>query len=268
MSCVRYATGDFACDEFDRFFIALDSAITGARVFSILGCIFHFFALLLSIAGSSCTIYISKSNKKQRLFNLAGLLNFLGGICTGIAVSWYFARVLDAYFVYGTAGSFTNFGSTAFGGGERYVAGFCIYLGWVAMVIGVTAGVLMCCSSKDSNLKEDELYEYDGEQEYDPASVIQPTITAAALPPANQGFINDAYYDGQGFEPQPKPQIPTLNTTYVPPPNPVVVENRSRQQLPRATQPRSPSPNRNYRGKDNNVMISNNPKNGQKIGYV
>ena len=154
MSCVRYATGHFACDEFDRFFIALDSAITAARVLCILGCVFYFLALVFGVVGASCTVFVSPSDKKQRFSRFAGLCNLVGGGLTGAGVSWYFARVLDQYFVYGTVGDLGNFGSTAFGGNERYIAGFCIYLGWVSMVLGILGGVLGCCISNESNVEE------------------------------------------------------------------------------------------------------------------
>lgn len=85
-------------------------------------------AFFLVVCSAGCTNLMPPSNKKQRIFQSGGVLFLLAAVCTLIAVSWYFATVLDQYYVFGAIG---NQGSGSFSGslgfGDRFVAGYCIY---------------------------------------------------------------------------------------------------------------------------------------------
>ena len=147
-------------------------------------------AFFLVMCSAGCTNLMPPSNKKQRIFQGAGVLFLLAAVCTCIAVSWYFATVLDQYYVFG---AFSGAGGGAFGSnlgfGERFVAGYCIYrmenkirllftwdnrcvlkmilfllyLGWVATIGGVIGSIIMCYTGHASNNREETYEDYNNE---------------------------------------------------------------------------------------------------------
>ena len=231
MSCISYPTGNFACEDFDRFFIALDSAIIGSRALCILACVLWLFALCCGIAGSSCTMVMTNGIKKNRTMVIGGILSIMAGACVIIACSWYFARVLDSYFTYGQFSAVTGVTAGSFGTAERYVGGFCIYLGWVAGAIGVAAGFMMCCCARDK-YEDQEFYDQDYDNAYVPNTMTN-----------TNSYGPDAYNQHQGtnnFSTLPtKPAYD--NMAYVPP-----VENRNRTTYPFENNQSTSNNNRPY----------------------
>merc|ERR1712226_301194 len=55
VKCAFFPTGNWQCEDYDRFFIALPAAITGARVFSILSLVMQVFAIIALPMGMMCT---------------------------------------------------------------------------------------------------------------------------------------------------------------------------------------------------------------------
>lgn len=144
VKCAFFPTGNWQCEDYDRFFIALPAAITGARVFSILSLIFQIISIITQPLGMHCTTLVDHTQEKlkAKLTLGCGALCLLSSICIGIAVSWYAALVVQDY---------SNFAAGLQNGIEtstqRFIYGTALYIGWAAMSVLFIQSVILCCSS-------------------------------------------------------------------------------------------------------------------------
>ena len=60
---------------------------------------------------------------------IAGVCNVIGGICIGVAVSWFAANVLYDYHNPMAQGGYANYNNQYGSTGERYIYGACLFLG-------------------------------------------------------------------------------------------------------------------------------------------
>ena len=181
VKCVFFPTGNWQCEDYDRFFIALPAAITGARVFSVFSLIFQVVALIIGPFGMKCTLFYMENPKtKHRLVIFAGSLSILAGVFIGVAVSWYAALVVEDYTRF-TTGMVTGIETSI----QRYVYGRALYYGWTAMSLLFIQGGIQCCSSwgGESEMPETHGLETYGSypyapqetQNYQPAMIYKPT---------------------------------------------------------------------------------------------
>jgi len=164
--CAFFPTGNWQCEDYDRFFIALPAAITGARVFSCLSLVMQLFIVITSPFGMSCTNlpYGEKANRtKAKLTILNGALSIVAAICIGTAVSWYAALVVEDY--NRDAMGFSQGVETSI---QRYIYGKALYFGWIAMSFLVIQGLVMCCSSWNDEFDGYEAQHTYGNAPYDP----------------------------------------------------------------------------------------------------
>ena len=88
---------------YDRFFIALPAAITGARVFSVISLVLQVFSIIALPFGMLCTTIpeavdeASRNKTKATITIACGAMTILSAICIGVAVSWYAALVVEDY---------------------------------------------------------------------------------------------------------------------------------------------------------------------------
>jgi len=144
VKCAFFPTGNWQCEDYDRFFIALPAAITGARVFSILSLLFQVVSICAQPFGMMCTtiIPLDQTATKAKVTLGSGFLNILAGVCIGVAVSWYAALVVEDYSRFTTG---QNAGiETAV---QRFIYGTALYTGWSAMSLLIVQGAILCCSS-------------------------------------------------------------------------------------------------------------------------
>ena len=161
MSCIKYSTGLFSCEHFDRFFIALDSAIITARVCLLIAAALAILGIVLNIASAAWTNFYTPDRKKRNIFLGSAVTFFIANVFVIIGTSTYFSKVLTSYFNYGAIAG--NFGGNDFIGGERYTAGYCTYLAMVAGVGGLIGSLLIGASawhSADSWLEETRSRQY------------------------------------------------------------------------------------------------------------
>jgi len=160
--CAFFPTGNWQCEDYDRFFIALPAAITGARVFSVISLIFQVVCMVAQPFGMYCTRIPDgdgnehEANKTKAKISIGcGALSILAGICIGIAVSWYAALVVEDYSRF-TTGMSAGIETSV----QRFIYGKGLYLGWVAMCTLIIQGVMLCCSSwgDQSNQTYDQNY--------------------------------------------------------------------------------------------------------------
>lgn len=164
--CAFFPTGNWQCEDYDRFFIALPAAITGARVFSCLSLVFQLFVVVTSPFGMSCTNLPygeGAMKQKAKLTVINGALSILSAICIGTAVSWYAALVVQDY----------NFNMNGIRPGvetsvQRYIYGKALYVGWIAMSLLVIQGLILCCSSWNADFEGYQQGHNYGNAPYDP----------------------------------------------------------------------------------------------------
>lgn len=151
-------TGNFQCDDYDRFFIALPTPIIGARIFSCLSVSFQFIIVILVPFGMRCAHVFEQNvhRNQNKVILTCGFLEILSGMLLGSGVSWYAALVVEDYSRYAT-GLSAGIETTV----QRFVYGQALYFGWAAMAVNFVAGVMLCCSSWGD---KDEYY--DDEEDY------------------------------------------------------------------------------------------------------
>lgn len=144
VKCAFFPTGNWQCEDYDRFFIALPAAITGARVFSCLGLILQIVAIISQPFGMMCTTLVEPNQMKlkAKITIACGAAALLSAVCVGTAVSWYAALVVEDYSRFATgmsAGIETSV--------QRFVYGSALYMGWAAMSVLFIQSLILCCSS-------------------------------------------------------------------------------------------------------------------------
>jgi len=148
VKCAFFPTGNWQCEDYDRFFIALPAAITGARVFSVISLILQVLILVALPFGMLCTTIPENpdpagNHKTKATITIAcGAMAILSAICVGIAVSWYAALVVEDYSRF-TTGMNAGIETSV----QRFIYGRGLYFGWCAMCTSFIEGVLLCCSS-------------------------------------------------------------------------------------------------------------------------
>lgn len=182
LKCVFFPTGNWQCEDHDRFFIALPAAIIGARVFSVFSIIFQVVALMLGPFGMACTLfYMDAPRTKHRLVLFSGTLSILAGVFIGVAVSWYAALVVNDY-----SRDVMNQAQGIDTSIQRYVYGRALYYGWTAMSLLFIQGGIQCCSSwgGESEAPLGESIEAFGSYPYAPQQQYnQPFIYDNDVPP-------------------------------------------------------------------------------------
>lgn len=160
VKCAFFPTGNWQCEDYDRFFIALPGAITGARVFSILALIFQLVAICAQPMGMMCTtlVHPQQTQLKAKITLACGALSLVSAVCIGVAVSWYAALVVEDYSRF-TTGMSAGVETSV----QRFIYGKALYMGWAAMSVLVIQGFMLCCSSWSH---EEDGYNYAGGQDY------------------------------------------------------------------------------------------------------
>ncbi|XP_016100416.1 claudin-1-like isoform X2 [Sinocyclocheilus grahami] len=105
------------------------------RVVMIISIIFSSFAALVAISGLKCTRCIEENEKlKDRAAFLGGILSVCGGLFALGITSWFIYGIVDDFF--------QNDRKT-----ERYVVGRSLIGAFVASVLCLFGGILLCASS-------------------------------------------------------------------------------------------------------------------------
>lgn len=184
VKCAFFPTGNWQCEDYDRFFIALPAAITGARVFTILGLVMQLVGIVAQPMGMMCTnlVEVSQPRLKAKITIAAGALSLLSAVCVGTAVSWYAALVVEDYsrFTQGmNAGVETSV--------QRFIYGTALYVGWAAMSVLFIQALVLCCSS------------WGGEESYDEGANYNGMYggNGSAYNPHKTGYSGTAYQGGQ-----------------------------------------------------------------------
>ena len=167
--CSFFPTGNWQCEDYDKFFIALPNEIIGARVLTCLALAFQVFTVVLMPFGMYCTRFPEDNLVKTKITAFCSALSLISGIFLGTAVSWYAASVLEHYTGQMEMQMAASNGSNGFRrngldsnmSGQRYIYGSALYIGWISMVLLLLQGLLLACSAcKNKNGDDNDEQEY------------------------------------------------------------------------------------------------------------
>jgi len=158
-NCMHFATGQWHCDDYDRVLLGLPAELQAARALMVLSNVLGFFGYLLSQFGLSCTRFMEDNPEGKRKLCIAAALCFgLGGVLTGIAVSFYAATVVSDFYA---TGGMTGVGLSNMGGvnsmqaGNRFIYGNALFLGWLACGLGIVGAVVQICGTTGDDDDDD-----------------------------------------------------------------------------------------------------------------
>lgn len=160
-NCQYFSTGQWHCDDFDRMLLGLPPELQAARALMVIGCMFGFLGYLLSNVGLACTSMMADSpESKRKVAITGGTFWLLNGLCTGVAVSFYAALVVQDFYQsggmsgqgLGSSGGVNTMGAS----GTRFVYGTALFLGWASMVLGLIGGACQISATCSDNDDDDD----------------------------------------------------------------------------------------------------------------
>ncbi|KAM4677392.1 claudin-15 isoform 3-T3 [Discoglossus pictus] len=148
-SCSIDATGVYTCRDFPSI-LALSGYLQACRALMVASLLFGFFGCLCGMVGLQCTkVADGNSVLKGKFATASGAISIFGGICAGIALSWYAFNITKEFF-------------DPLFPGTKYEIGPALYVGWTGALLDVVGGALLCCSYKAqvSSAKNKYTYNY------------------------------------------------------------------------------------------------------------
>ncbi|XP_037113425.1 claudin-9-like [Syngnathus acus] len=132
MNCLSQTTGQIQCKTYDST-LALPTSTQAARSLTVLSLLLCILALLLGVMGAKCTHCLGDANQalKDRLSRLAGVLFIVAGLAFLIPICWTAYAVIRDFYDQNVAAPL------------KRELGPALYLGWVASVLLLLAGVLL-----------------------------------------------------------------------------------------------------------------------------
>lgn len=145
MKCVTYSTGNWECDDFNKFFLGLPAMLQAARGFGVTAIILGIAAAATIVLGMDSVPCGSDSkHTKRRIRMVAGAMSIIGGFCIIAAASWYANQIRLEYDVE-TARKITGSNVT------RNVFGEALFLGWAGGSLLFLGGLLAICTTCDDS---------------------------------------------------------------------------------------------------------------------
>ncbi|XP_078491419.1 claudin-18 [Ciona intestinalis] len=142
--CQTFATGNWDCDDFNRFFLGLPTELQAARGFSLSSLFISFIGISLAVAAT----VLSAKSLQNKLTIASGGVSMLAGLLIIAAVSWY-ANDIRIQHVYLTRLRLTG------GSGTRYTFGYALFIGWVGGALQVVGSIMALCISCGNSDEED-----------------------------------------------------------------------------------------------------------------
>ncbi|XP_008414590.1 claudin-9-like [Poecilia reticulata] len=135
MNCVTQATGQLQCRVYDPLMV-LPSDLQAGQPMTVISCILCGLSLLILFFGADFTPCVQNQGTKTILLLVAAVGLLLAGLLVIIPVSW------SAHII------IRDSNNPILIWVQRRELGASIYIGWVAGVILILTGVLLCCFSR------------------------------------------------------------------------------------------------------------------------
>ncbi|XP_069499369.1 claudin-15 [Ambystoma mexicanum] len=165
-NCATDSTGVYNCRDFPSM-LALSGYLQACRALMITALLLGFFGTLCGMLGLQCT-KVAEGNAllKGKITTAGGGLFIFGGLCAGVAISWYAFNITKEFF-------------DPLYPGTKYEIGPALYLGWAGSLLDVVGGSFMTCSyrTQAANAKS-----YNYKYQAPKASTAAVPATQVALP--------------------------------------------------------------------------------------
>uniref|UniRef100_A0A8C7XGZ9 Claudin n=1 Tax=Oryzias sinensis TaxID=183150 RepID=A0A8C7XGZ9_9TELE len=135
MECVWHSTGIYQCQLY-RSVLALPSDMQAARAIMVVSCLSSVLASVIAVMGMKCTHFVQRSQVKSRLVLSGGICFLCAAFLCLVTVSWTTYTVAMQFY------------DPFLPGGLKYEVGLSVYLGFVSTCLSLTAGLVLCWSSR------------------------------------------------------------------------------------------------------------------------
>lgn len=146
VKCVTYSTGNWECDDFNKFFLGLPAMLQAARGFGVTAILLGLAATATIVLGMD-SVPCGSDNKsvKRRIRMVAGAMAIIGGFCIIAACSWYANQIRIEYDIE-TARQMSGSSNVT-----RNVFGEALFIGWAGGALLFLGGLLAICTSCDES---------------------------------------------------------------------------------------------------------------------
>lgn len=154
VKCTSYRTGNWECDDFEKFFLGLPVVLQAARGFGISSICFGILGMLAMFVGmTGVSIGSDNPGDKRRIRLVGSVLGAFAGIFIIVAASWYGNQLRIEYEI-ATLQKLNGMLSSV-----RNVFGPALFIGWAGGSLSFLGGIIGFCASCQDE-KED--YRYSG----------------------------------------------------------------------------------------------------------
>ncbi|XP_078525349.1 claudin-15 [Lissotriton helveticus] len=165
-NCATDSTGVYNCRDFPSL-LALSGYLQACRALMITSLVLGFLGTLCGMVGLQCTkVADGNAVLKGKLATAGGAIFVFGGLCAGVAVSWYAFNITKEFF-------------DPLYPGTKYEIGPALYLGWSGALLDVVGGGFLCCSYKT---QVSQVKSYNYQYQAPKASTSAKTAPQVALP--------------------------------------------------------------------------------------
>ncbi|CAK8679840.1 claudin-7-like [Clavelina lepadiformis] len=141
IKCQTFQTGNWDCDDFNRFFLGLPTQLQVARGFSITSMVLAVFSIgAMCVGMDSIPCGTDSKGTKKRIRLIAGAMGFLSGLLILASVSWYGNDVRIQHEIATQQLFVSQITQT------RYIFGEALFLGWAGGACLILAGILALCT--------------------------------------------------------------------------------------------------------------------------
>jgi len=154
IKCTLYKTGNWDCDDYDRFILGLPARLQAGRILGVASIFFGFLGFILTVFGMNCVPVGGERSLKSKLRLVGGCLTILGGGLLMAITSWFAndIRIEHNQLSNSINNSFTS---------NRAIFGEALFIGWAASILSFVGGCCALCTSC-SNSDDDDFNQTRG----------------------------------------------------------------------------------------------------------
>ncbi|KAF6738674.1 Claudin-14 [Oryzias melastigma] len=135
MECVWHSTGIYQCQLY-RSMLALPPDMQACRALMVVSCLSSVVASVIAATGMKCTRFVQRSQVKSRLVLSGGICFLCAAFLCLVTVCWTTYSVVMQFY------------DPFLPGGVKYEIGLSVYLGFASTCLSLTAGLVLCWSSR------------------------------------------------------------------------------------------------------------------------
>ncbi|XP_043913528.1 claudin-2 [Protopterus annectens] len=140
MECTYHSTGIVQCEPYSSL-LDMPADVQAARAMMIISGILFIFALIISVVGMKCTIFLGDSPVKDNLAAAGGGFFFAAGLMSIVPVTWHMHKII------------VDFHNPSIHSSLKFEIGEALYLGTACSLLSIIGGAILCmsCSWKNTS---------------------------------------------------------------------------------------------------------------------